>query len=327
MNTTKENQYKNNNKKQKEENDTNTTKEATKEQKKEKKATNTKPKFSTQEVRRKNFLNSLSDAEAALFIEHAKDDEEPSTSSGVYHALSGIGPAAVASRHLVTLRGALDDRRRLGLSGAASKRYVRYLQKGKTPEVARELALAIPSSGQNKATAPASERKGGHQYNKQEYSRKQTTPADRRTGGHNSDKGRDALADKRGKGHHQDRRIGETAPAGKRKSGHDRRDVKNSDEGKKERGSDESAPAAKRKSGHLTPQTPNPKNQREQPPPQESGPKGRHWEPTSSRGGGGQTPSYSDAVRGIRVAVLPRDYLAEALSPEELTTLQDAITD
>ncbi|XP_049317966.1 uncharacterized protein LOC125780207 [Bactrocera dorsalis] len=85
-----------------------------------------------------------------------------------------------------------------------------------------------------------------------------------------------------------------------------------------------SAQAEKRKSGQITPQEP---------------PRSKRVRGTDVKETGGQQPGsaphrveevrrgYADAVRGIRMAVLPLKYPAEALKPEELTVLQDILMD
>ncbi|XP_017465230.1 PREDICTED: translation initiation factor IF-2-like [Rhagoletis zephyria] len=286
-----------------------------------------KSKGTKQEERRKIFLEGLSDAEAALFLEHAREDNEPSTRSGIFHeralrddsgheTTSGSGrrryhsessrgqtrsPSQSGSttsrdslkndkgRHLdrranpPTLPpagkpGSLTDPRRLGLSGSGARHYVRYIEQRKTPEVARELALARSApQGSSKrdserytsTTAPANERKSGHQKQTRQYgSREQTAPAAGRKSGHTSECHKPAPAEKRSDGQHlatggrHDRHTGETAPAYKRKSGHSRYDEKHRNQDNKVEGSGETAPA-KRKSGQLTPNTPAPKKQRE----------------------------------------------------------------
>ncbi|XP_036346989.1 uncharacterized protein LOC118756323, partial [Rhagoletis pomonella] len=86
--------------------------------------------------------------------------------------------------------------------------------------------------------------------------------------------------------------------------------------------------AVKRGSNQITPpETPSTKRQRDQRPTPTSwpkslaGPAGQGQVQESAT----QQPSYSETLKGIRVAVLPCEYPAAALSPEDLTRLQDAI--
>ncbi|XP_069967518.1 uncharacterized protein [Bactrocera oleae] len=82
--------------------------------------------------------------------------------------------------------------------------------------------------------------------------------------------------------------------------------------------------SAKRKSGQITPQEPpSSKRQKGNQPPAIGG---QRPAPNPNPGDGGQR-KYSEALKGIRMAVLPRNYPAEVLGPEELTALQDSIMD
>ncbi|XP_049307348.1 uncharacterized protein LOC125777144 isoform X2 [Bactrocera dorsalis] len=78
----------------------------------------------------------------------------------------------------------------------------------------------------------------------------------------------------------------------------------------------------KRKSGQITPQEPpRAKRVREDIPQETRGRRSNpNQQPTTSR-------KYAEAVSSIRMAVLPRNYPAEALGSEQLTALQDCIVD
>ncbi|XP_036346066.1 serine/arginine repetitive matrix protein 2-like [Rhagoletis pomonella] len=380
--------------------------------------------------RRGGFLASLSEEEAALFIEHAREDERPSTSSGGVdraqlrsEGTKGAEALASKNRHRSPSRnrgaswrrsrsrdrsrshdrsgsrgrsegrhrsksrhrsgsghrsssrhrrspsrtsslesgwqlqdskkrsrrcrppplppsgqpGALDDHHRAGLSGSGVKWYLRYLEQGKKPSVARAMAEVrqevekeAQESGKTAATAgmqqrgelpaPAEKQRSGQQHQRPAPAEKQRSgqqqqrpaPAEKQRSGLQHQK--PAPAEKQRSGQQQQR----PAPAKWRRSGEPTGTTT---------GSTTATP--KRTSLQVTPpEPPSPKRPRGLPPP-----------PTESRGldgsaGQGQPqegitkqPSYSDALKGIRVAVLPCDYPAAALSPEDLTKLQDAIMD
>ncbi|XP_036335954.1 uncharacterized protein LOC118746232 [Rhagoletis pomonella] len=296
--------------------------------------------------RRGSFMECPSDTEAALFIEHAStDDDEPSTSEGFYHekalpksdrhhgsehscsqcssenrhrssrttqSISGrrstsrhhsgsparhrsrstsrrrrspirSGSSASCEAEWQTARrkhrrakpsplpssghpGAFHDQNRTGLAGSGAKWYLRYLEQGKTPDVARTLA--------------------GERVKEEDRAKKE----------------RAASVEE------QTNDTKEPAPASKQRSG-------------KNYSHHKPAPASKWKSGQITsPEHPTHKRQREHAPPPAS------W-PRSQGGQSDQGQTQGVPLQGIRLAVLPRDFPAVALSSDELTDLQDAIMD
>ncbi|XP_017470014.1 PREDICTED: uncharacterized protein LOC108361776 [Rhagoletis zephyria] len=117
------------------------------------------------------------------------------------------------------------------------------------------------------------------------------------------------------------------APAEKQKSGPQRQQQHRPAPAEKQR-SEEPTGSNKRGSNQVTPpETPGTKRQREQPPPPNSWSRSLAGpiEQGQAQGGATQQPSYSEALNGIRVAVLPCEYPAAALNSEDLTRLQDAI--
>ncbi|XP_039951404.1 uncharacterized protein LOC120768697 [Bactrocera tryoni] len=78
----------------------------------------------------------------------------------------------------------------------------------------------------------------------------------------------------------------------------------------------------KRKGGQITPQVPpKPKRIREDKPQEASGRRSYpNQQPIST-----ESRKYSEAVSSIRMAVVPRNYPAEALEPEQLTALQNCL--
>ncbi len=121
------------------------------------------------------------------------------------------------------------------------------------------------------------------------------------------------------------RKGGNTASSSKRSSGNRSQRPVNATQAAR-RGCERAAPsttqAAKRKSGQLTPQEPpNTKRQRGS---NAQGTGGNHSAANPPRVVEGQR-RYADALKGIRMAVLPLNYPAETLGSEELTVLQDLL--
>ncbi|XP_049311948.1 uncharacterized protein LOC125778437 [Bactrocera dorsalis] len=266
--------------------------------------------------RKVNFMDILSPDERELFVEHAKEDSDDTPSCSCAHLAKR--PAAAAAATSTAKTPAV---RRSGSDSEESHRA--------EPDGARRRRRRRRRGGQR--PLPEAGKPGGCDDPKRRgmsgaimrwylrYLREGKTP-----------EAAEAMARSRGKG--------SSAPPAKERvntgsaraegSGTSNRPVGATLTARRGDGrampSETYAQTAKRSSGQITPQEPPSSKRSRGNGNKETG--SQQSEPAPHRVEEGRR-RYADAVKGLRMAVLPLNYPAEALKPEELTELQNLLLD
>nr|XP_036223155.1 uncharacterized protein LOC118681682 [Bactrocera oleae] len=267
--------------------------------------------------RKFSFLDALSPEERALFEEHARDDDDDMPScSGVQQAISTAAAAEKTRENpteTLSSRSNCSDveESQRATSGGALKR--KRKRGGRLPPLPPTGCPGGQDDPRRKGMSGASLKwylrhlQEGRTPEVAEDLARNRVRGDSTSPASGKQKGGNTAATRKRNGNNRGHcPVNATQPAG--------------------RGCERAAPsttqAAKRKSGQLTPQEPpNTKRQRGN---VAHATGGNRSAPNPPRVAEGQR-RYADALKGIRMAVLPLNYPAETLGSEELTVLQDLL--
>ncbi|XP_069967613.1 uncharacterized protein [Bactrocera oleae] len=267
--------------------------------------------------RKFSFLDALSPEERALFEEHARDDDDDMPScSGVQQANSTAAAALKEKEkptETLSSRSNCSDAEesQRATSGGAQKR--KRKRGGRLPPLPPTGCPGGQDDPRRKGMSGASLKwylrhlQEGRTPEVAESLARNRVRGDSTSPASEKHKGGNTAAIRKRNGNNRGHcPVNATQPAG--------------------RGCERAAPsttqAAKRKSGQLTPQEPN--NTKRQRGNNAQATSGHRSAPNLPRPVEGQR-RYADALKGIRMAVLPLNYPAEALGAEELTSLQDLL--